>query len=176
MLTSSEADDSQELLQNLVEAHRVEAQQRGGDSKFSQHREGRHAGQSGSWWLEEAATEEGTRSLLACAGRMAEVLPVWGWKPPAAAAGGSRGLSSAAERGIAQHALTDAGLAALLKAGQGVFPMPGGRTAGTYTSMDLGRLCWTSAVLLNLTAPVPLGEESFETFMKMQGRNTRRMR
>jgi len=181
LLTDGETADLRELVQGLVEAHEAEAQRRGGDPKFSQHHEGRHAGQSGCWWLAEAATEEGARLLSTCAGRLAEVLPVFGWKPPAVAAGGRPGPSSMVDEGDpthapppTQHRLTDSGITALLRAGQAVFPMPGGKAAGEYTSMDLGRLSWTVAVLLGLTEPVPLGKESFDAFVKMQGRNTQR--
>ena len=86
-----------------------------------------------------------------------------------------RGLAPASTAGTSLHILTDASLTALLKAGSGMFPMVGGKKAGAYTSMDLGRLCWMVAVLEGITAPVPLGPKSFATFMKMQGSKTRRI-
>lgn len=164
-LLSGAAEDWQAFLQSLVEAHHMEVECQGGNTKFSQHHEGRHAGQSGHWWLEEAATEHGAQALSRCIAHMAVALPVFGWKPSA----------MVAEGGAPQHCLTDAGLAALLRVGLGRFPMPGGKFAGSYTSMDLGRLCWTVAVLMGLTAKAPLGKQSCRLFLKMQGKGARRI-
>ena len=153
----------QRLVQQLIEAHDAEAQQEGRNDKFAQHHEGRHAGMSGRWWLQEAVTQQGLRSLEVCVGRIAEALPVFGI-----------GATSMVDVAPVHH-LIDDGLAAVFRVGHGLFPMPQGKTAGDYTSMDLGRLCWTIAVLLGLTEPVPLGEKSFKVLMQMQGKNTQRI-
>ena len=140
-------------------AHEAEVQRQGGSDEakmFSQHREGRHAGQSGVWWLQAAATPDGAAGLRMCAARLTAILPL-GWLQPAR-----------------PTALTDAAMSDLLCTCQGIFPFAREATAGDYTAMDLGRLAWMMALLLGKVVAAPLGTLSFNTVMHMQGAATKR--
>ena len=159
LLTSIDPTAMDSLLAAMVAAHAAEVQRRGGSDEakmFSQLREGRHAGQSGGWWLEVVATSDGTASLRMCAARLTAILPL-GWLQPAR-----------------PTALTDAAMSDLLCTCKGIFPFAHEATAGDYTAMDLGLLAWMMALLLGKVVAAPLGTLSFNTVMHTQGAGTKR--
>ncbi len=119
--------------------------------KFFQLGHGRHAGQSGLWWLKAVARDIGTLNFEACVAHMAAVFPAFGWLAPLAS------MPPPIQR-----------CQLLLPAALGVYPVADGR-AGKYTAMDAARCVWLMAKLLGkLPGQVTLDCATFSVLRSMQ--------
>ena len=73
----------QHLVTGLISAHAEEERrlvlhgEAAADSaaRFSQHHDGRHAGQSGKWWLESAASADAAKQMAICVAHAQALLP-----------------------------------------------------------------------------------------------------
>ena len=162
----------QEAVMILRRAHDDEVQKRvfngeeaGAASRFSQHKDGRHAGQSGKHWLEAAAAAASADRLAAMIARCLQFLPAL-WAPPE-------------EKDAEPPPLSDEALLELTFVAFKQWPMPpagaagGARFAGDYTSMDVGRLAYLAAVADGAIAPASLSKGVFEAILKRQGKHVR---
>ena len=154
------------LLKNFTGKHHEEVVRRqellGEDAetarKFSQHHDGRHAGQSGENWLSNAATPQGCVGLVQAMKQLQYIAPVaWGYMPG---------------RPVA---LSDTQVFHMLDAAKGTWPLPSQKNAREYTSMDVGRLYWTLGVVLHRFQNLPLGPTAFASMLRKQGANTQTM-
>ena len=154
------------LLKNFTGKHHEEVVRRqellGEDAetarKFSQHHDGRHAGQSGENWLSNAATPQGCVGLVQAMKQLQYIAPVaWGYMPG---------------RPVA---LSDTQVFHMLDAVKGTWPLPSQKNAREYTSMDVGRLYWTLGVVLHRFQNLPLGPTAFASMLRKQGANTQTM-
>ncbi len=161
------ADTLRELATALVEAHHMEESKRQetlGETRersrrFSQHREGRHASQSGLRWLAEAATDQGAAALAATIDRLDAIIPgVWSWQPP-----------------LRPRQLSGEIVKELFDAVKGCWPMPDGQHAAAYTSMDVTRLYYASLVVLGRVAPAAIQQPVFDAVLEMQAGPTTQM-
>ncbi len=128
-LVSGGSSEMRELLQHLLSKAEEEADRMAHSTgqttaearKFFQLGQGRHAAQSGLWWLKAAATEMGTLDFEACAAKMAALFPAFGWRAP-----------------MESMPPPTLGFQALLVVPLGLYPAAEGR-AGKYTAMDTAR-------------------------------------
>ncbi len=128
-------------------------------AKFSQHKDGRHAGQSGKAWVQVLRDAEPARGLAQAIENVVSVAPCALARCPP-------------DQPVT---LSDAQMSALHTSALGTWPFVGSKWAGDYTSMDVGRLWWTSGVVLGNLAAQRLGPQSFELLLKMQGSGTRKL-
>ncbi len=164
-LPSSDPEATANILAAIVKRHEGEVKRReeaGSPSsearKFSQHRQGRHGGQSGKWWLDAAATESGSANFSRSVFSVLVVMPVFGW-----------------EQKKEPYAMQDHDVADLLCSLKGVFPFVREQAAADYTTMDVGRTIFLIGVLLRRVVPCSLGPSAFETFLHCQSPNTRKV-
>lgn len=162
----------QEAIMILRRAHDDEVQKRVFDgeavavaNRFSQHKDGRHAGQSGKHWLEAAAAAASADRLAAIIARCLQFLPPL-WTPHN-------------DREHEPPPLSDDALLELTHVAWKQWPMPsagaagGARTGGDYTAMDVGRLIYITAVADGAIAPATLSKPVFESLMKRQSLHVR---
>ncbi len=165
LLTSSLPGTTEKVLHAITRGHEREVVRRGETGspvaearKFSQHRQGRHAGQSGKWWLDAAATEVGCANFCRSVSAVLVALPVFGWKQPQQ-----------------PSVMTDQEVADILRAPRGVFPFAREQVAADYTAMDVGRTLFLVGMFLRHVVPRSLGPSSFEVFSSCQSPNTRKL-
>ena len=126
--------------------------------KFSQHREGRHAGMSGAFWLAEVANERCVHKLGTCLAVLEPVLQL---------SQSRAGRGSALSRHQAKE-LSDEMLAQAVTAVSGHFPLPGGHAADKYTAMDISRVAWMMAVITGRLHGGDLGPLAFQAVLHAQ--------
>ena len=138
--------------------------------KFSQHREGRHAGMSGGFWLAEAANERCVYQLGTCLAALEPVLQL-------SRSGVGQGPAPAAASASRHHAkeLSDEMLAQTVTAASGLFPLPGGRAADKYTAMDMSRMAWMMAVIAGRLHGGDLGPLAFKAMLHAQSPGARKV-
>ena len=136
--------------------------------KFSQHREGRHAGMSGAQWLAEAGSDRCIWQLGVCLAALAPLLQVNSFE-----VGPAWAAASVSPHGA--KSLSDEMLATMVSAVSGHFPLPGGRSADKYTSMDVMRVAWMIAVISGRLHGDDLGPLAFEAMLLAQAAGTRQV-
>jgi hypothetical protein len=170
LLASTCVEDEVDVLQRIVSellAHRARqiadevSKGVGPDEarKRWQHREFRHASQSGDWWLEELEQPRRCQHLAQSISCLRAVLP---------------GLWTGTKR---TYMLGDTDWVELLKAVHGHWPLPNGKSGNDYSSMDVGRLAASTAMSLGLLATdsIVLSDASFEALKSQQAQPARKM-
>ena len=163
----------QQLAAGLLRAHEAEEQKLilGGvpaerARMFSQHHEGRHAGQSGKSWLEAAESGTAARALAGGLGLAQTLLPQ---------------LWQGSQAGAAAQPMRPEDVLELTSIFKGRWPFVGekpsspgeGKLGGMYTSMDVGRLMYYAGVADGVVEPQPLTQAAFQKVLKQQGRTVR---
>ena len=159
----------QQVVRGLHTAHEQEEQRRifEGEAavsaaRFSQHHEGRHAGQSGKFWLDEVESASSAIQMAFCLALVQTLLPqLW--------------LGDRAPR-VAKP-MQDADLMTLVTLFAQRWPFVSTRspaTAGDYTAMDFGRLFCIAAVADGVVEPQSLSRVAFVAVEALQGRSVQR--
>ena len=156
----------QEAALGLLRAHTAEETNRVFEgqaaelaAKFSQHKEGRHAGQSGKRWLQAAASAVEAQALASGLALAQTLLPqLW--------------LGS--EPGAEARPMPPKDVIALTSIFKARWPFPGENALGhNYCAMDVGRLLYYAAAADGVVLPQPLSQKAFQKLLARQGRTVR---
>ena len=158
----------QEAALGLLRAHTAEETKRVFEgqtaesaAKFSQHKEGRHAGQSGKRWLQAAASAVEAQALASGLALAQTLLPqLW--------------LGS--EPGAEARPMPPNDVIALTSIFKARWPFPGHRENAlghNYCAMDVGRLLYYAAAADGVVLPQPLNQKAFQKVLAKQGKTVR---